>query len=187
MINIKSDFVRNINELASILPKPENLSMKKLMFILSFLIISCTKTEKIIEPVDFIYSVNFYPSFADRSEVEITKIGNKGKIKLIIEDEFSQVVDSTVLNEEDFNLFSKELGNISLANTKGSNHNGIDGMTCSNVFYQNGKLNKFSFWSPQRGSDYYVLTDAVVTIIKRKFTGKKYDEYFKRLEKHYKR
>ena len=167
--------------------KPKKLFMKKVIFIFSFLMFSCTKNEKKLDAVDYIYNINFYPSFADRSEVEITKIGVNGRIKLTVESEFSQVIDSTVLNEEDFKSFSKALGNISLANMKGSNYNGIDGMTCSNVFYQNGKLNKFSFWSPPPNTKYYILIDAVISIMKRKFIGKNYDEYFERLDKHYKR
>lgn len=75
--------------------KPKKLFMKKLIFIFSFLMFSCIKNEKKLDAVDYIYNINFYPSFADRSEVEITKIDLNGRIKLTIETEFSKVIDST--------------------------------------------------------------------------------------------
>lgn len=163
---------------------------KAILFIILILTVSFTKTNAVKESDDFVYKVKLYPSFAAKGEIEITKTGKTGKIKLITQiDEYSpKALDKiAILNESDIEYFTVLLDNVSLAKLKNSTESGMDGMTFVNTFSQNGKSNEFKFWSPAKETEYYKVADAVIGLLKRKFNEKSETDYFAHLEYHYKR
>ena len=163
---------------------------KIILLLVLFITMSFSKTNTLKESDDFVYKVKMYPAFAVKGEVEITKKGKSGKIKLLaLKDEnFPKTLDRSVtLNESDIQYFTEFLGNISLSNLKDLDNKGHDGITFINTFSQNGNSNEFRFWSPEKNSDYYIIADVVIGLLKRKFHREYEKVYFAQLEHCYKR
>jgi hypothetical protein len=162
------------------------IDMKKIgIILLLFLTFAFTKKD---ESADFVYKVKLYPSFAPYSEISIKKIGKSGKISLTILDNSypnKKSEYSAKLDEADFGYFAESLNDISLSEMESDSSMGNDGMTFRNTFIQNGKTTEFEFWSPKKDSKYHKIADVVISLLKRKFTGKYEQKYFAELDKYY--